>query len=109
MEKPQAPRRAKPGDLCNGEVFQIHKEYRTTLPLSEVVNDQFFVPLRDNICPGDRITVCRFTNTTVGRRDTILQEIATVRVVAVSRDAVSLFVTEPITEIPAPEQEVKAA
>ena len=50
-------KRAKPGDLCKGDSFQRHYQYRTTWPLAEVLHDKFFLPLRDYLFSGDTITL----------------------------------------------------
>lgn len=90
--------RAKPQDLCMSDAspFQQHYEYQTVARLPDVLNDQFFMPLRAQLYAGDEITLCRFDN--LGgdsRRKRKLLEIATVRVVSAGPDAtaVPLFVT----------------
>lgn len=72
--------RAKPSDLCMADAmpFNQHYEYRTTWPLSELLHDRFFLPVRDQLRAGDQITLCRFDST--DERSKQLVEIVAVRV-----------------------------
>jgi hypothetical protein len=100
---------AKSNDMCMGEAmpFQQHYEYRTTLPLADVIHDKFFLPMRTQLYPGDSITLCRVNTATGSRRDSVLSEIATVRVISSSQGAVPLALLS-LETIDAPVQE-KAA
>lgn len=107
--------RARPLDLVHADAmpFQQHHEYRTTHPLADVLHDLFFLPLRNQLYPGDSITLCRFDKVDAQRRDARLLEVATVRVVASGEAAksVPLFLVGPIaaiTEPHAPEAETPA-
>jgi hypothetical protein len=74
-------KRAKPGDLCKGDAFQRHYQYRTTWPLSELLHDKFFLPLRDYLFSGDTITLCRFDGMSVNMTDINVLEVVTVIVI----------------------------
>jgi hypothetical protein len=97
--------RACPPDLCIAEAmpFQQHHEYRTHLPIADVVHDQFFLPLRGQLYAGDSITICRFDRANAGRRDAVLVEVATVRVVASGprADAVPLVMVGDVVKVAA--------
>jgi len=96
--------RAKTLDMCmaNAMPYQQHYEYRTTLALSEVINDKFFLPMRGQLYPGDSITLCRLNSTNGSRKDTILSEVATVRVISAGDDGVPLKLIGEIVKIEAP-------
>lgn len=55
--------RAKPSDLCmmDARPFMQGWCYRTTLPIRDVLHDQFFMPVGTMLRCGDSITIGRFT------------------------------------------------
>lgn len=88
--------RAKPGDICMSDAspFQQHWEYRTVYPLAGILNDRFFLPLRDQLRAGDSVTICRYDTNDYNSREAQLLEVADVRVVCSGRehDVVKLHV-----------------
>jgi hypothetical protein len=77
--------RAKPQDLCKGDGFQRHYQYRTTWPLAEVLHDKFFMPMRDYLFSGDTITLCRFDGLNPAMAGINLLEMATVMIISSGR------------------------
>lgn len=99
--------RALPGNLCMSDSmsFQQHWEYRTTWPLTEILTDDFFVGMRNQFRPGDRIEFCRYDGVLnpshVGLK---VLEIATARVIEVRNDAVPLAIVGEIWVLPGQEE-----
>lgn len=81
--------RIKMTDICMSDSmpFQQHWEARTTWPLVEALTEEFFLPVRNMLRPGDAITLCRYDKNDPYHRDVKLLEVATVRVIASSADA----------------------
>ena len=54
--------RAKASDLCMSEAmpFQQQFQYRTTLPLKDVVHEKFFLPVAANLRAGDQIRMVSY-------------------------------------------------
>lgn len=75
--------RARPTDICMSDSmpFQQRWQYRTTMPLKDILHDRFFLPLRQNLRAGDEITLCRYDGVDQSHRSISLLEIATVRVI----------------------------
>jgi len=96
-----AEHRAKSADLCMADAmpFQQHHEYRTTLPIADVLSDRFFLDARANLRVGDAITICRFAD----RAWRQLTEIADVRVASIGDDGVRLHLRGEIEAIPVAE------
>lgn len=95
--------RARPADLCMSDAmpWQQHWEYRTTLPLADILHERFFLPVRTTLRPGDSVTFCRYDMQDVTHKRCRLLEIATARVVASGEkaEAVPLFVIGGIQRI----------
>lgn len=54
--------RARAQDLCMNDAmpFQQQFQYRTTLPLRDIVHERFFLPLAPNLRPGDQIRMVSY-------------------------------------------------
>lgn len=92
--------RAKAQDLCMAEAMPWHQhfEYRTTLPVRDVVHDAFFLPVAGNLRVGDRIEIVGYDRPPGPHHAARVVEIAAVRVVDKRSDAVELFqVGETVT------------
>lgn len=94
--------RAKANDLCMADAMPFHQhfEYRTTLPLDDALHDQFFLPVANNLRPGDEVTLVSYDRPPGPRHDARIVEIATVRVVEKGRDRVELHRIGDIERIP---------
>lgn len=70
--------RAKATNMCMADAmpFNQHWEYWDTVPVSEMLDQMFFLPVRNMLRAGDQVCLTRFDDT----RETLL-EVATVRVV----------------------------
>lgn len=103
--------RAKQGDLCMSDAmpYQQHHEYRTTLPLSEVLHDKFFLSVSGNLRVGDNITICRYDRVDVQHRSSKLLEIADVRVAETGKEFVRLHIRVVETIEAKAEEPVKAS
>ncbi len=103
--------RLKPGDITMADAmpFQQHFEARTALPLERVINDQWLLNQRDQIYAGDVISVCRMDVLTSDRRGARLLEVATVRVVEITANAVRLHLIGEIEVLPEAEGAMKDA
>lgn len=99
--------RAKTPDLCMSDAmpFQQHFEYRTQLPLSEIINERFFLPCGASLRPGDRISLVRYDGPVTAHHMARVIEFAAVRVVAKSSKALELMPEGEITKVPKPEAE----
>ena len=94
--------RAKPGDLCMADAmpFQQHHEYRTHVPIEDLINDErFFLNVKDNLRPGDSITICRYADNTFRK----LIEVADVRVIETSNVAVRIHQRGEVERVAEPE------
>lgn len=94
--------RAKAQDLCMADAmpFNQHFEYRTTLPLVEVIHDRFFLPVAGNLRAGDLINLVSFDRPVGPQHNGRVVEIATVRVVEKRADAVELFQVGEMAKVP---------
>ncbi len=99
--------RAKPTDL--ELVAGNYHEYRTCLPIEDVLHDQFFIPLRGQLYPGDKICITQFDSMGEIRKRKLIAH-AEVRVIESSMTAseVPLMLTgmyrpeqdKPVTDKP---------
>ncbi len=82
--------RAKSGDLCMSDAmpWQQSWQYRTCLPIADVVNDDFFRSVQSMLRAGDSITVCQFDK--FDARGAKLLAFVTVRVASSAPDAVKI-------------------
>lgn len=80
--------RARGADLCMSDAmpFQQHWEHRTTWPLADVLNDKYFLNVRDQLRAGDAITICRYDGRDANHTTVQLLEVASVRIIACGRD-----------------------
>lgn len=87
-------RRCKDGDVCMVAATPWHSQFeiRTTYPLSEVLNPQFFLPVRSRFRKGDRINIVRYDNDTWNE---ILEVVEGLRVLAVDSLGVETLITYP--------------
>lgn len=93
-------RRCRPDDLCMSDAmpFQQHHEVRTTYPLSECINNRFFLDVRSRINAGDIIRMCRYVNDTWNE----VIEIAEVAVLASDNTGVDITTTREIMKLGTP-------
>lgn len=54
--------RARPLDVCMSDSMPFAQRWtcRTTWPLADVLNDQYFLNMRQTLRAGDMIRICRF-------------------------------------------------
>ncbi len=76
--------RARPTDL--ELVAGNYHEYRTSLPIEDVLHDTFFLPLRGQLYPGDKICITQFDSMGEIRKRRLLAH-AEVRVIESSMTA----------------------
>ena len=106
--------RANSNDLCMASAmsFQQHHEYRTILPLDDIIAmPRFFLNVAANLRIGDKIALCRYNalSSAQEHRGVTLLETAEVRVAAMTREAVTLHITRPVDIVGAkPEKAVPA-
>jgi hypothetical protein len=57
--------RARPLDVCMSDSMPFAQRWtcRTTWPLADVLNDQYFLNMRQTLRAGDMIRICRFDRT----------------------------------------------
>jgi hypothetical protein len=68
--------RARPLDVCMSDSMPFAQRWtcRTTWPLSEVLNDQYFLNMRQTLRAGDMIRICRFDRIDSNEKDARLLE-----------------------------------
>lgn len=83
-------RRCTDGDLAMSDAmpFCQHYEARTTYPLKECLNNQFFLNVRGRLRSGDRINIVRYDNDTWKR---VIECVEGVRIVAVDSAGVEIM------------------
>lgn len=80
------PFRAIRHNLCMGESVPFGQpfHYHSDHPMEAVLDDRYFMPVRDNFRVGDRISICRIVANRV-------RAVAEVRVVQVTKETVEIF------------------
>lgn len=68
--------RARPLDVCMSDSMPFAQRWtcRTTWPLADVLNDQFFLNMRQTLRAGDMIRLCRFDRIDSNDKDARLLE-----------------------------------
>lgn len=96
--------RARAQDLCMADAMPFHQhfEYRTTLPLAEVLHERFFLPVANNLRVGDQITLLSYDRPQGPQHNGRVLEIATARVVEKRADAIELFTVGEVAHVPRP-------
>lgn len=102
--------RAKTPDLCMSDAmpFQQHFEYRTQLPLKDIINERFFLPCGASLRPGDRIAVVRYDGPVAAHHQARVVEFVSVRVIAKSSQAIELLPEGEIINVPKPAEPAPA-
>lgn len=96
--------RAKAQDLCMNDAmpFQQQFQYRTTLPLREVIHERFFLPVANNLRTGDQIRIVGYDRPAGPRHDGRVVEVAEVIVTDKRPEAIVLDLLGEIREIATP-------
>lgn len=88
--------RARPLDVCMSDSMPFAQRWtcRTTWPLADVLNEHFFLNMRQSLKAGDMIRICRFDRIDSNEKDTRLLETCEVIIVksGASATAVELAV-----------------
>ncbi len=68
--------RARPLDVCMSDSMPFAQRWtcRTTWPLADVLNDEYFLNMRQTLRAGDMIRICRFDRTDSNDKDARLLE-----------------------------------
>jgi hypothetical protein len=68
--------RARPLDVCMSDSMPFAQRWtcRTTWPLADVLNDQYFLNMRQSLKAGDMIRICRFDRMDSNDKDARLLE-----------------------------------
>lgn len=76
--------RARPLDVCMSDTMPFAQRWtcKTTWPLADVLNDEYFLNLRQTLRAGDTIRISRFDRNDCNDRDATLLETCEVIVVA---------------------------
>lgn len=75
--------RARPLDVCMSDSMPFAQRWtcRTTWPLAEVLNDEYFLNMRQTLRAGDMIRICRFDRIDSNDKDSRLLETCEVIIV----------------------------
>ena len=75
--------RARPLDVCMSDSMPFAQRWtcRTTWPLADVLNDQYFLNMRQTLRAGDMIRICRFDRIDSNEKDARLLETCEVIIV----------------------------
>lgn len=75
--------RARPLDVCMSDSMPFAQRWtcRTTWPLADVLNNQFFLNMRQTLRAGDMIRICRFDRMDSNDKDARLLETCEVIIV----------------------------
>jgi hypothetical protein len=75
--------RARPLDVCMSDSMPFAQRWtcRTTWPLADVLNDEYFLNMRQTLRAGDMIRICRFDRMDSNDKDTRLLETCEVIIV----------------------------
>lgn len=76
--------RARPLDVCMSDTMPFAQRWccKTTWPLGDVLNGDFFLNVRQSVRAGDTIRICRFDRNDPNDRETKLLETCEVIVVS---------------------------
>ncbi|MCK1367622.1 hypothetical protein [Bradyrhizobium sp. 62] len=68
--------RARPLDVCMSDSMPFAQRWtcRTTWPLADVLNDEYFLNMRQTLRAGDMIRICRFDRIDSNEKDARLLE-----------------------------------
>lgn len=84
--------RARPLDVCMSDSMPFAQRWtcRTTWPLADVLNDEYFLNMRQTLRAGDTIRISRFDRMDSNDRDTSLLETCEVIIISSGASATAV-------------------
>ncbi len=76
--------RARPLDVCMSDTMPFSQRWacKTTFPLADVLNDQYFLNMRQSLRAGDTIRISRFDRNDANDRDAKMLETCEIIIVS---------------------------